>query len=136
LHDHIRRAQVDETFAQLYLSSGKYDLAERSINLCAETLEVSGEDAFLAEALTTKGLVLCKLEGKTKPNRASTTRDAFLSDSGDLHGAGRALLIMIEEMCDQLADDERREDWRASQSSYSPTPNKLPRVNGCASVST
>jgi signal transduction histidine kinase/ActR/RegA family two-component response regulator len=28
---------------------------------------------------------------------------------GDREGAGRALLILIEEMCDQLADDERRE---------------------------
>jgi signal transduction histidine kinase/ActR/RegA family two-component response regulator len=28
---------------------------------------------------------------------------------GDREGAGRALLILIEEMCDQLPDDERRE---------------------------
>jgi signal transduction histidine kinase/ActR/RegA family two-component response regulator len=109
LHDHIRRAQVDETFAQLYLSSGKYDLAERSINLCAETLEVSGEDAFLAEALTTKGLVLCKLGRKNEAKPCFDHARRLSERSGDLHGAGRALLIMIEEMCDQLADDERRE---------------------------
>jgi signal transduction histidine kinase/ActR/RegA family two-component response regulator len=33
----------------------------------------------------------------------------MLERCGNREGAGRALLILIEEMCDQLADDERRE---------------------------
>ncbi|PWT91785.1 MAG: hypothetical protein C5B55_07550 [Blastocatellia bacterium] len=109
LQDNVRRAQVDETLAQLYLSSGKYDLAERSINLSVDTLETSGEDAFLAESLITKAIVLCKLGRKheAKPNFERAQRVAERCE--DYEAAGRALLILIEEMCEQLADDERRE---------------------------
>ncbi|HEY6806647.1 MAG TPA: ATP-binding protein [Pyrinomonadaceae bacterium] len=109
LKDHLRRAQVDETRAQLFLASGKYDLAEEAINQSVETLEVSGEDAFLAEALTTRGLVLCRL-GKRHEAKPSLERAQRVAERcQDSEAAGRALLIMIEEMCDQLADDERRE---------------------------
>jgi len=109
LQDHVRRAQVDETLAQLYLASQKYDLAERSINLSVDTLETSGEDAFLAEALTTRGLVLCRL-GKRHEAKPSFERAQRVAERcQDSEAAGSALLIMIEEMCDQLADDERRE---------------------------
>ncbi len=109
LNDSVRCAQVDETLAQLYLASEKYDLAECAINLSVETLEISGEDAFLAEALITRGIVLCRLGRKTeaKPNFERAQRVA--ERCGDYEAAGRALLILIEEMCEQLADDERRE---------------------------
>ncbi|HEU4870355.1 MAG TPA: ATP-binding protein, partial [Pyrinomonadaceae bacterium] len=109
LHDSVRCAQVDETLAQLYLASGKYHSAERAINLSVDTLEISGEDAFLAEALTTRGIVLCRLgrKNEAKPNFERSQRVA--ERCGDNEAAGRALLILIEEMCDQLADDERRE---------------------------
>jgi signal transduction histidine kinase/ActR/RegA family two-component response regulator/predicted negative regulator of RcsB-dependent stress response len=109
LQDNVRRAQVDETIAQLYLASGDFQRAERAINLSVDTLEISGEEAFLAEALMTRGLVFCRLgrRHEAKPNFERAMRVA--ERCGDREGAGRALLIMIEEMCDQLADDERRE---------------------------
>ena len=44
---------------------------------------------------------------EAKPNLERAQRVA--ERCGDYEGAGRALLILIEEMCDQLADDERRE---------------------------
>ena len=109
LHDSVRCAQVDETLAQLHLASEHYDVAERAINLSVDTLESSGEDAFLAEALTTRGIVLCRLGRKSeaKPNFERSQRIA--ERCGDYEAAGKALLILIEEMCEQLADDERRE---------------------------
>lgn len=109
LNDNVRRSQVDETLAQLYLASGRYELAERSIDLAIETLEISGEEAFLAEALTTRGIVLCRLgkRHEAKPNFERAQRVAERCE--DYEAAGRALLIMIEEMCEQLGDDERRE---------------------------
>ena len=109
LNDNVRRAQVDETLAQLHLACEKFDLAEKAINLSVETLESSGEEAFLAEALTTRGIVLCRLAKKqeAKPNFERAQRVA--ERCGDTEAAGRALLILIEEMCEQLADDERRE---------------------------
>ncbi len=109
LHDYVRLAQVDETLAQLYLASERYELAERSINLSVNTLEISGEEAFLAEALTTRGLILCRL-GKKHEAKPSFERARRIGERCQDHeAAGRALVIMIEEMCDQLGDDERRE---------------------------
>lgn len=107
--DHVRRAQVDETLAQLYLGSSQYELAERSIKLAVDALETSGEDALLAEALSTQGLVLCRL-GRRYEAKPSLERARRLAERcGDHEGAGKSLLIMIEEMCEQLGDDERRE---------------------------
>lgn len=107
--DQVRRAQVDETLAQLYLASGQYELAQRSISRAVETMETSGEEALLAEALTTHGLVLCKLERRHEAKPILHRAQRVAERCGDREGAGRAFLILIEEMCEQLGEDERRE---------------------------
>jgi len=109
LGDQVRRAQVDETLAQLYLASGQHELAEHSIKLAVDTFETAGEEALLVEALTTHGLVLCRLgrRHEAKPHLERARRVA--ERGGDYEGAGRALLILIEEMCEQLGEDERQE---------------------------
>jgi signal transduction histidine kinase/ActR/RegA family two-component response regulator/predicted negative regulator of RcsB-dependent stress response len=109
LHDHVRRAQVDETLAQVYLASERYDMAERAINLSVDTLETSGEEALLAEALTTRGIVLCRLGKKHEAKPSFERAQRVAERCEDYEAAGRALLILIEEMCEQLPDDERRE---------------------------
>jgi len=109
LGDTIGCAQVDETLAQLYLASDDYQGAEHSIELAVSTLEGSGEDALLAEALTTQGLILCRLGHKQEAKPIIERARRVAERCGDREGAGRALLILIEEMCEQLADDERRE---------------------------
>ncbi len=109
LGDSVGCAQVDETLAQLYLSSENYEEAERSIKHAVETLEGSGEEALLAEALTTQGLILCRLNHRHEAKPIIERARRVAERCGDREGAGRAFLIMIEEMCDQLADDERRE---------------------------
>ncbi|MEP6570026.1 MAG: ATP-binding protein [Acidobacteriota bacterium] len=109
LGDQVRRAQADETLAQLYLASERYALAQRSVTRAVETMETTGEEALLAEALTTQGLVLCKLgrphEAKPILHRARRVAERC----GDYEGAGRALLILMEEMCERLGEDERQE---------------------------
>ena len=109
LGDIVGCAQVDETLAQLYLVSEQHELAARSVRLAVDTLETTGENALLAEALTTQGLVLCRLgrrhEAKSILHRAQRVAERC----GDHEGAGKPLLILIEESCEQLSDDERRE---------------------------
>ena len=109
LNDKVRLAQADETLAQVYIASERYDLAELTINQSVDTLESSGEEAFLAEALTTRAIVLCRLGRKHEAKPSFERAQRVAERCGDREGAGRALLILIEEMCDQLADDERRE---------------------------
>ena len=114
--DSVGYAQVDETLAQLYLASEQYELAERSIKLAVDTLETSSEDALLAEALTTQGLILCRLGRRYEAKPTLERAQRVAGRCGDYEAAGRALLILIEEMCEQLSDDERREiGSRASQ---------------------
>ncbi|HEY6660129.1 MAG TPA: ATP-binding protein [Pyrinomonadaceae bacterium] len=109
LGDRIGGAQVDETLAQLHLASNNYELAERAIELAVNTLEGSCEDALLAEALTTQGLILSRLGRRQEAKPIIERARRVAERCGDREGAGRALLILIEEMCEQLADDERRE---------------------------
>ena len=109
LKDNVRRAQVDETLAQAYLALERYDLAESAIGLSVSTLEESGEEAFLAEALITRGLVLSRLGRKHEAKPIFERAQRVAERCEDYEAAGKALLILIEEMCEQLADDERRE---------------------------
>ncbi|MBA3255740.1 MAG: winged helix-turn-helix domain-containing protein [Pyrinomonadaceae bacterium] len=107
--DKARGAQVDETLAQLHLAAERPDQAEQAIRRAVQRLLIGGEEALLAEALTTQGVVLCRLgrqgEGKRVLERASRVAESC----GDNEGAGRALLILIEEMSQKLDDDERLE---------------------------
>ncbi len=107
--DQVRRAQVDETIAQMYLGCHQYELAAQSIKSAVATFEGSSEDALLAESLTTQGLILCRLGRRHEAKPVIERARRVAERCGDRETAGRALLIMIEEMCDQLADDERRE---------------------------
>jgi signal transduction histidine kinase/FixJ family two-component response regulator len=109
LGDSVGCAQVDETLAQLHLASEQYGLADRAVRLAVNTLETSGEEALLAEALTTHGLVLCRLGHRHEAKPILERARRVAERCGDYEGAGKALLILIEEMCDQLGDDERRE---------------------------
>src|ERR1044072_1363617 len=61
LGDSVGCAQVHETLAQLHLISGKHAVPSDAIDLAVRALETSGEDALLAEALTTQGLIVCRL---------------------------------------------------------------------------
>jgi signal transduction histidine kinase/ActR/RegA family two-component response regulator len=107
--DQVRGAQVKETIARLHIASSHYEQADLAIKSALNTLEGSSEDALLAEALMTQGLVLCRLDYKQEAKPIIERARRVAERCGDRENAGRALLILIEEMCDQLPDDERRE---------------------------
>ena len=70
---------------------------------------MSGQEAFLAEALTTHGIALCRLGRHREAKRVLVRAHQVAERSGDIERAGLALLIVIEEMCAELEDDERLE---------------------------
>ncbi|MGI9165752.1 MAG: ATP-binding protein, partial [Pyrinomonadaceae bacterium] len=109
LNDSVGRAQVDETLAQLHVACNQHGLAERSVRLAVDTLETTGETVLLAEALTTQGLVLCRLARRHEAKPILERAQRVAARCGDHESSGRTLLIMIEEMCEQISDDERRE---------------------------
>lgn len=105
--DMVRSAQVDDTLARLHINAGRFELAEQSILRAIETLETGGDQALLVEALTTYGIVLCRLRRHREAKRILDRANRVAESCGDTEAAGYALLIMIEEMCEQLEDDER-----------------------------
>jgi tetratricopeptide (TPR) repeat protein len=107
--DNVKRAQVDETLAQLHFAAQRFELAEQSILRSVEALETGGEEALLAESLTTQGRILSKLGRQREAKRVLDRAYEVAERCGDSEGAGRTLLVVIEEMYDQLEDDERLE---------------------------
>lgn len=96
-------AQVDETRARTFLASGRLADAERVIRAAVRTLERGDEKAVLAEALTTFGTVKARL-GKFVRARQLLDRAIETAETcGDLEGAGRAKLAIIEELTSQTA---------------------------------
>jgi len=107
--DKLCRAQVDETLARLHLAEGRLGLAQQAVERAVDALETGDGDVLLAEALVTRGLVLCRMGRHREAKRTLERGNQLAERCGDFEGAGRALLIMVEEMLTQLGDDERNE---------------------------
>jgi TolB-like protein len=109
LKDKVRRAQVDDTLARLHLARGNFELAGLAANRAIDTLQSGDEDVLLAEVLTTKGVVCCKLRRYREAVRILETAHGVAARCGDRQGAGMALLILIEEIGAQLSLEERED---------------------------
>lgn len=105
LSDSVRGAQVNDTLARLYVETKQLRLAQKVINQAVESLELTDSEAILSEALTTKGIVECRRghygEGKSSFEAAYKVSQRC----GDLQGAARALLILLEE-ARNVSDDK------------------------------
>ncbi|HKP35231.1 MAG TPA: response regulator [Pyrinomonadaceae bacterium] len=103
LRDSGTVAQVDETRARTFLAEGRLTEADRLIRSVVKTLERGDEQAVLAEALTTYGTVTARL-GRFVRSRELLDRAIEIAETaGDLEGAGRAKLSIIEELSDQTS---------------------------------
>src|SRR5213080_3584775 len=96
-------AQVDETRARTLLAENRLAEAERVVRYAVHVLDRGDEQAVLAEALNTHGVVLARL-GNYLSARSLLQRAIEVAETaGDLEGAGRAQLSLIEELSDQTA---------------------------------
>lgn len=106
IDDQVHLAQVNDTRARTFLAEGRPQEAERSVRSAVRTLERGGEQALLAEALTTQGIVLARL-GNYSRSKALLDRAIEVAETaGDLEGAGRAKLSIIEELTEQTSSPE------------------------------
>lgn len=119
-HDHLDRArrifaslkdngsvaQVDDTRARALLAQGKNSEAERITRSAVRIQEKGGEQAFLAEALTTHGTALARLgqAGRARATLQKAIETASLV--GDNEKAGLAAITIIEELGEQLSGTE------------------------------
>ena len=107
LEDTLRQAQVDDCLSRLYMATNRFELAETTIDKAISSLEADDEEALLAEALTTKGLLFFNLKRHDEARRILEGAWRIAERCGDNEGAGRALLILVEEMHNQLDTTER-----------------------------
>jgi tetratricopeptide (TPR) repeat protein len=105
--DQIRCAQVDDSLARFYLAQEEFDKARIAIEGAVLTMERGDEDVLLAESLRTLATIFCKLCRYSEAQKALDGAYRLASRCGDVDGAGRALLILIEEMGDMLESAER-----------------------------
>ena len=127
-------AQVDDTRARTLLAEGRAADAERIIKQAIRTLERGGEQAVLAEALTTYGVVLARL-GRHARSRELLDRAVQVAETaGDLEGAGAAKLSVIEELTSQTPAKDLIRDYEMAVSllKNSQDPNTTKRLIRCA----
>jgi tetratricopeptide (TPR) repeat protein len=114
--DHGGAAGADDTRAQAFLLEGRYNDAERIARRAVQALRQGGEQAVLAEALTTHGKALARL----KQNQvAKTTLDhavEIAQNAGNPDRGGIAAVTAIEELADYLAPDALQNYYRAAES--------------------
>ena len=119
----VYKAQFDDTQARFYIAAEQFDLAEHAITKSIETLEASGEEAWLAESLTTQGVLLSRTGHVRQAKRVLQRASQIAEGGGNREGAERALFTLIEEMHDQLEDDERLELKAALDRLFIPQQN-------------
>src|SRR5262249_6301508 len=100
--DSVATAQVNETLARLYVETHRYELAQDVIDRAVKTLERTDGEALLAEAITTKGIVAVRQGRNNDAKKSFEAAYTIAERCGDNEGAGRALLLMVEELEDSL----------------------------------
>ncbi len=106
LADPISIAQVDETRARVLLAEGCAGAAEQRARAAVGALAGSDQQGLLAEALTTQGAALART-GQSEQARETLIRACEVAAAaGELEGAGRAELTMLEELAAQLTPRE------------------------------
>src|SRR5438552_473914 len=94
-------AQVDDTRARTLLAEGRVAEAERVARNAVRTLEKGDEQAVLAEALTTHGVAFARSGDYSSAKRLLQRAIEVAQTTGDLEGAGRTKLSIIEELSGQ-----------------------------------
>ena len=129
-------AQVDETRARTLLAEGRVVEAERMVRSAVKTLETGGQQAVLAEALTTQGIVLARLGNHPRAKAVLERAIEVAETTGDLEGAGRAKLSIIEELGAKIPAKELVSIYRSAiellKRSQDPSTGK--RLISCAAA--
>lgn len=98
LKDKVGTAQIDDTRAQVFIAEKKFAEAERVARGAVWSLERSGRQCLLADALITHGIALARMG---QPERAQAVFERAMdvaNEVGALNKAGLAALTLIEEL--------------------------------------
>lgn len=132
--DAVHLAQVNDTRARTLLAEGRLREAEKFAQSAVKTLEKGDEQALLAEALTTHGIVQARM-GHHPQSRALLQRAIEVAETaGDLEGAGRAKLSIIEELREQTSAEDLAHVYQSAADllERSQDPSAAKRLISCA----
>jgi tetratricopeptide (TPR) repeat protein len=121
--DHGGFAGAEDSRAQAFLMEGKYDAAEKAARSAVRSLTRGGEQAMLAEALTTHGKALARLK---QAHAARSTLDQAVKvaqNAGNPDRGGIAAVTAIEELSDWLSTDALRNYYRSAETLLSNSQN-------------
>jgi hypothetical protein len=90
------------------MATGQLELSNVLSQTAVASLEDNDEEALLAEALTTRAVLFCRLNRQSEARVILEGARRIAERCGDFEGAGRALLVLVEEMYGDLDEPERR----------------------------
>ncbi|MDX6443114.1 MAG: two-component system, OmpR family, phosphate regulon response regulator PhoB [Blastocatellia bacterium] len=106
LKDNVHLGQVDETRARVLLAEGRIVEAEKTARAAVRRLEKGDELSLLAEALTTHGIALVRLDHSDQARAALERAIAVAEQVGDFESAGVSALTVIELLGASLTKEE------------------------------
>jgi two-component system chemotaxis response regulator CheY len=106
LKDSTHFAQVMETRARVFLAEGRNEEAEKAAGTAVQTLEQGDALALLAEALTTQGVALARIKHNVRARHTLERAITTAEQAGDFETAGRASLVVIEELSAHVPSGE------------------------------
>lgn len=127
-------AQVDETRARAFLAQGLGAQAETTVRGSVRTLEQGDESSLLAEALTTHGTALVRLERFERAHAQLKRAIHVAEQAGDVERAGLAALTIVETLPSYVPPAGLREYYRTAEAhlTQSQSPGADDRLGQCA----
>ena len=127
-------AQVDETRARTLLAEGSLKNAERTIKAAVRVLEKGGQQAVLAEALTTQGIIAARTGNQARAALLLQRAIVIAETVGDREGSGRAHLTIVEELGSQTGVRQLVEIYQSAVEllEHSQDPATHKRLISCA----
>src|SRR5260370_39756450 len=113
---------------------GKIEEGGKYAESAVKTLERGDEQALLAEALTTYGTVQARLGRHPQARSLLQRAIAVAETAGDLEGAGRARLSIIEELREQTSAEDLAVVYQSAAEllERSQDPSTTRRLISCA----
>jgi tetratricopeptide (TPR) repeat protein len=121
--DHGGAAGAEDSRAQAFLLEGKYEEAERVARRAVQTLMRGGEQAVLAEALTTHGKALARLDRAHVAKAALDQALEIAQNAGNPDRGGIAAVTAIEELGAHLSADALQNYYRTAEMLLSNSQN-------------
>jgi len=134
LKDRGMVAHVDETCARTLLAEGRNAEAVKMVSGSVRVFEAGDESSALAEALTTQGTALARLEEVNDALDSFQRAIKVAEQAGDNHARGLAALAVVEELSTFVAADTLRAYYLQAESVLpgSQNPGIKMRLGECA----